>query len=100
MGSRQRPLLPPWAVPVLKPPALPGDTYLTEIALDCSYPASSLKERVYASCQSGCQSWRDCDHRRYVALARTEAETHSILTLQGAWSFRLARSKRRPTARL
>jgi len=31
---------------------------------------------------------------------RTESETHSILTLQGAWSFRLERSKGRPTARL
>ena len=27
-GPRQRPLLPPRAAPILKPPALPGDIYL------------------------------------------------------------------------
>ena len=27
MGPRQRPHLPPWAVPILRPPALPGDIY-------------------------------------------------------------------------
>jgi hypothetical protein len=47
-----------WRQKFAKPPKYPGTTYtllhslahalMTEIALDCGYPSSSLKERVYA----------------------------------------------------
>src|SRR5262250_1933316 len=38
--------LPPWAVPVLKPPALPGDTYLCRIGNDRHFTKCGLKGRV------------------------------------------------------